>query len=151
MRSTCPTAADCVCLVAVYLPGSWAGIAGRASESFRFRDPSALEMMLNAPRLVSGASESSDVAPPGLRGDAPMGRQGTGKPSADTSCEKAKGSFSMCDSQGFPKSLTNRMLLKSWNAVLDGLQNNKDNSCRFLRQGTSPKGARDVTCPKLPA
>ncbi len=57
-----------------------------ASESFLFKGKSWRDMTLNAPLLVSAASESSEAVTVVLNGDVPMGKHGTGNPSADTSC-----------------------------------------------------------------
>ena len=67
------------------------------AESFLFRvsGSSWRERMLKPPLLVSAASDSSEpAAAEGPVGEMPKGRQATGKPSPDTSCETSLGSHS---------------------------------------------------------
>ena len=67
-------------------------LAGRlgaaAEESFLLLEPSGWrDRTLKSPLLVSAASESSEAVIAALLGEFPMGRQGTGKPPSDTSCD----------------------------------------------------------------
>ena len=77
----------------LHLLASGSGGTPMASESFLFKGTSWRDRTLNAPLLVSAASDSSEAVTVVLNGDVPIGRHDTGNPSSDTSCSHTDSSL----------------------------------------------------------
>lgn len=62
---------------------------GPVAENFLLRESGSicLDRMVKPSLLVSAAPDSSEMVAAGRVGDTPKGRQATGKPSPETSCE----------------------------------------------------------------
>jgi hypothetical protein len=79
--------------ILLHLLASGSGGTPMASESFLFKGNSWRDRTLNAPLLVSAASDSSEAVTVVLNGDVPIGRHDTGNPSSDTSCSHTDSSL----------------------------------------------------------